>query len=397
MAEGGTRRHELDWLRVLLFGLLVPHHAAVPFSDFGRDIYGYANDALAGPGLTLAIYWSHCWRLPALFVVAGMGTWLATRRARDAGALGRRMARLLLPVAFGALLVNVAAGWALARALGEAGPLGGAVMEKGPRVMHLWFLVNLAAYTLLLWPVLGAVGRLARAVSAPRLLLVAGLAVAGTVAAAKPFGSAVAGDGYQAVWYLVVFASGVALGARHEAVLDWTARRAWWLLGAGVLTFLAEVSMLAAAGARSEALAVSFATGGWAADGVAPAFAPLPVAFALAEGANAWLWVLAALGLAARFLTRPGRWLPALTRATYPLYVLHFPVVIVGGALLTRTAWPWGLELLLLVAATYAITAMLWLGASRLGPAATLVGGRASPLNPAGPPPPSPSRRPSPR
>ena len=31
-----TRRYELDWLRVLLFALLVPHHVAVGFVDWGR-------------------------------------------------------------------------------------------------------------------------------------------------------------------------------------------------------------------------------------------------------------------------------------------------------------------------------------------------------------------------
>jgi hypothetical protein len=33
------RRHDLDWLRVLLFALLVPHHVAVGFVDWGVDIY----------------------------------------------------------------------------------------------------------------------------------------------------------------------------------------------------------------------------------------------------------------------------------------------------------------------------------------------------------------------
>ena len=52
------RRHKLDWLRVRLFALLVPHHVAVGFVDWGADIYGFVNTHLAGDGVSLFIYWS---------------------------------------------------------------------------------------------------------------------------------------------------------------------------------------------------------------------------------------------------------------------------------------------------------------------------------------------------
>ena len=53
------RRHDLDWLRVLLFALLVPHHVAVGFVDWGVDVYHFVNNQLAGSGMSLFIYWSH--------------------------------------------------------------------------------------------------------------------------------------------------------------------------------------------------------------------------------------------------------------------------------------------------------------------------------------------------
>jgi hypothetical protein len=68
------RRYELDWLRVLLFALLVPHHVAVGFVDWGVDIYRFVNNDLAGEGMSLFIFWSHSWRLPSLFLIAGIGT-----------------------------------------------------------------------------------------------------------------------------------------------------------------------------------------------------------------------------------------------------------------------------------------------------------------------------------
>lgn len=95
------RRHDIDWLRALLFALLVPYHAAVGFAAFGEEIYGFANDRLGGDGLRALLLFAHSWRLPALFLIAGIGTVLATRQ-RSIGQLGQRLARLLVPVLFGA-------------------------------------------------------------------------------------------------------------------------------------------------------------------------------------------------------------------------------------------------------------------------------------------------------
>ncbi len=116
-----TRRPELDWLRVLLFALLVPHHVAIGFVDWGADIYQFVNDRLAGDGMTLFIYWSHGWRLPSLFLIAGIGTWFLTGRGAGPRFMAARLSRLLVPALFGALVLNAAGGYAIARMTGDPG------------------------------------------------------------------------------------------------------------------------------------------------------------------------------------------------------------------------------------------------------------------------------------
>ncbi len=362
------RRHDLDWLRVLLFGLLVLYHAAVGFADFGAGVYGFANDRLGGPGLSLVIYFSHGWRLPALFLISGIGTWFATRRSAGLGVMGRRMARLMVPTLFGTFVLNLVAGLAIAWAGSDPrGLLADLTLwwrapEIG-QVLHLWFLVNLTIYTLLCWPLFLLRARIGRwRVSPPALLAILVTGVTLVAVATKPHGAALAGEGYQFPWYLGIFATGYVIGAHHEAVLDWLRRRAFWLIGAGLLTFATEIGLLIAAFSASEAYGAALASGGWAAAGIAPAYGPMEVAFAAVEGVNAFAWSFAALGLAARYLTRPGRWLDPLSRAVFPVYVLHFPVTILGLALLTRTSWAWQVDFLLLAAGTYAVTGLLaWL------------------------------------
>ncbi|MEM1130809.1 MAG: acyltransferase family protein [Pseudomonadota bacterium] len=381
-AQAPLRRYDLDWLRVLLFALLVLHHAAVGFADFGADTYGFANDRLGGDLWSLWIYFNHTWRLPALFLIAGIGTWFATSRGIGARFLASRLGRLLLPTIFGAFVLNMAAGFAIARVTGEYSGLadfirGWWLSPEPHQVMHLWFLVNLAIYTLLTWPLFLARDRLARMRVAPQRLLL-GLAVSVTLVAVllKPYGAALTGEGYQFPWYWGIFAAGYVIGAQHRPILDWTARWWWALLLAGLLGFAVEVGVLAVYSESDPLFGTYLSSGGWAASGVLPAYAVSTVIYTFAEGANAWLFSLTAVGLCARYLNRPSPGLRALTRATFPIYVLHFPLTIVGLALLTLIDWGWGLEFMLLVLGVYVGTALLYLAALRAGPAIALIGGR---------------------
>ncbi len=382
------RRYDIDWLRILLFALLVPHHAAVGFVDFGEDIYGIVNDTLAGDGLGIWIYFNHGWRLPSLFLIAGIGTAFATRRGVDWRFMGQRLWRLLLPVAFGLIFLNAIARYAIHLSLREAGPVLGPVafwfdwittLEPFD-VMHLWFLVNLAVYTLLIWPLLAVRNRIA-ACRFPAGLLLTVIIIAVTVIAVltKPWGAAIAGDGYQFPWYFGIFAGGVLIGLHAGEVLDLLARRAFWFLGLGIVTFLIEGGMLGAALERSLDYGTAIAEGGWASQELAPAYGLFEMAFASVEGLNTWAWSFAVTGLAARYLRRPTPLLAELTRAVFPFYVLHFPVVLVGLAMLTSVGWPWGFEFMLLTVGTYVATGVLYLIVRMTGPFFQLVGGRTPP------------------
>lgn len=377
-----NRRHDLDWLRVLLFGLLVLHHVAVGFVAWGADIYRFTNNAVAGDWLGLLIYWSHSWRLPALFLIAGMGTYFATGRSRGPKFIGARVARLMVPALFGTFVLNVAAGYTMASMTRE--PPGvwtfwarWLVQPEPQQVMHLWFLFNLTFYTLLCWPLFAWRRRLERMhLGTAWLLSALVLLSVAIVVLVKPHASALAGDGYQWPYYLSIFAGGYLVGARHRLVLDRVARHAYWLLAAATAVFLVKVSLLAVELDRAPEVGGALARGGWVPAGVAAAYEPLSMLHSASEAATAWLWALTALGLSARYLRQGGPALKALSRAVFPIYVLHFPLTIMGLALVAQLDWPWGLEFLLLAAAVYLLSGLLYLGADRLGPAVYLIGGR---------------------
>ncbi len=374
-----NRRHDLDWLRVLLFALLVPHHVAVGFVDWGVDIYRFVNNQLAGEGMTLFIYWSHSWRLPSLFLISGIGTYFLTRREIGLQFIAGRVGRLMVPAIFGFFILNAFGGYAIAIMTDDPRQFisfwSNWLTEPVPRqVGHLWFLFSLMIYTLICWPLFTLRIRLEDLKLSPFVLIAALVSASAlAVATVKPHAAALTGDGYQFAYYLILFAGGYMIGTRHHAVLNWAARNAWILLVTAIVLFIVKATLLAQALVIDFPAGEALAKGGWVPLGLEPQYA---TTFSMVEAATAWAWCIAALGLAARFLNKSSPLLTKLNRAVFPLYVLHFPITLVGLALIAQISWPWWVEFILLLAVVYLCSWALWRIADRFGPVAYLVGGR---------------------
>lgn len=95
------RRHDIDWLRVTAFYLLIFYHAAMIFVTWGYHIKNPETSE-----------WFETWmsflnqfRLPLLFMISGIGVYFALG-FRSAGTfMKERSRRLLIPLAFGMLAV----------------------------------------------------------------------------------------------------------------------------------------------------------------------------------------------------------------------------------------------------------------------------------------------------
>ena len=130
-SEFVQRRYDIDWLRVILFGLLIPFHVAIGvyWSTYGTDINpnmasdDMDNDELAAEENTytadsidptsMFLHWMHQWRLAALFMISGMGTAFAFKRRSWGKFLIERLQRLLVPMIFGMWTIGFAGGIAL--------------------------------------------------------------------------------------------------------------------------------------------------------------------------------------------------------------------------------------------------------------------------------------------
>ena len=94
------RKHYIDWLRVLAFGLLFLFHSWRPFDHFPWHIKNSEQSVV----FDLLTMFTHGWRMYLIFLVSGAGTWFAMKSRKDAF-VKDRIKRLIVPFIFGILLI----------------------------------------------------------------------------------------------------------------------------------------------------------------------------------------------------------------------------------------------------------------------------------------------------
>jgi surface polysaccharide O-acyltransferase-like enzyme len=356
----GTRRYDLDWVRIGAFMLLILYHVGMYYVTWDWQV----KSPHASNDIEPLMMLTSPWRLSLLFLVSGVATGYLLARHRTGHFLGERSIRLLIPLAFGMLVIvppqsylevvekvgyagNFAEFWRL-YITGFHGFCRGSDCLAMPTWNHLWFVAYLWVYTLLLYlvvrlapPVIPWLRRFAeRRLSGVGILLwpVAYLcAIRFGLAPRFPATHALVGDWYNHAMYFGVFLLGFSL-AGVGAAWATLARARWVTLGLAVLGW---AFLSAYMGAYSDN----------------PAIPPLALKliWRTIYGAEQWLAIAAVVGFAHRHLTHDNAARRYLTTAIFPVYILHQTVIVVmAHALKPSHLYP-PVEGVLLVLATVAI------------------------------------------
>ncbi|MFI9469480.1 acyltransferase [Streptomyces sp. NPDC052492] len=401
---GSGRRGELDVLRALVVVGLVLFHSALVFSP---DDDFYVKNATTTGAVTVLAGFGVVWAMPMLFLVAGLGARYSIRRRGAARFVRERLLRLGVPLVFGTVVLCPLPQWLRLRAADPGhdesyARFWGRFLTVGPdpadfpfvlrgdhfETGHLWFVVLLLTFCLLLAPLAAPLTRGAdRAADAvrrrPALLLLPALPL---VAIDALLGMEEDYAGWNRWAYLLFFAYGFAL-ADDDRVRAPTRRAAVRVGVLGVVLFAGT------------------APGFVAGDDPFTAWTPSALVTRALFGAAGWCWVLAILGL----LDRPARGprpagrgrasgvLPYLAVAALPLYVLHQPVVVAFAYGVVGWSAPAGLKYAVIVAASSATIVVLYeYGVRRWAATRWLFGMRPAPdaaeARPEPGPPPSPAR-----
>lgn len=333
----------LDALRatLILFGL--PFHAGLPYAEGAMGLM--QSDQTSG-AVGAVILLLRTFRMPTFFVVAGFFAALILKRRKPEIWIVDRLKRLLIPLAFGVLVLKLPID-ALVRAFRvETGHWIGTPLST---FYHLWFLVTLFLFCLavyatrpLLERIADALGRRLARLSRP----------AGEVAFAGLVGLAILWEiGVEALVDTRAVAALPLVGTVHVTLVY----APWFVFGYGVGRVSGGLAWFSRIAPSSLVLGAAFLALDYAV-ARSPNFEAESVAH-LAAWTGAGFYLGRALVMLAVRLPFAGA--PAVRRVVdyaMPIYMLHYPWAMIFAVVLVPAHLPGGLQFGLVVGLTAVAT-----------------------------------------
>lgn len=345
-----SRRFDLDWLRVIAFGLLIFYHIGMFYVTWGWHVKSV--HASAAPELLMMFI--NPWRLSLLFFISGIALRYAFGKTSGPRLSWSRLGRLGVPLVFGVHVVIAPQSYFQLLEIGEIEPgfwqfymaylsFDQPFSITTPTWNHLWYLVYLLVYTLLVVGLAPIFRRLMqwRPLNSARggllLVLVTPLIFVFYRFALTPYFETthdLVNDWANHANSLTIFIFGFLI-AKHDVF--------WSSVDRVFVPFLIAIVV-------SVPIFASF----WPVDRWMTINDDFIIANSLRVGRvfYAWAMIIVLCGLARKFLGKDGPVLRYLTSAVFCYYILHQTIIVVAGFYLTRLGLPVGIEFSLVAATT---------------------------------------------
>ncbi|MCE7055227.1 acyltransferase family protein [Algoriphagus sp. AGSA1] len=320
-----SRRHDIDWLRVIAIGLLLIYHVAIGFQSWGRMIGFITSDE---PWATL--WWPmallNIWRIPLLFFVSGMGVYFAMQSRTWKQLIRERTRRILVPFVFGMFTIVplhlLIWRWYYGMELKYSWAPG-----------HLWFLGNIFCYVVLLSPLFYLIRKnesgkfvtwMKHVLGKPwgLLIVLAALVAEAILINPLPF------ELYAMTWHgfvlgLLAFFFGFCFVLSGDPFWKMIQTYRWIFPIVGVLLFAYRLIQ----------------------------YSSFPPSYVLAI--ESYSWILTVFAFGSLYLKGSGKTLSYLSQAAYPIYILHMIFLYLGSTWVFPMAIPVQLQFVLVVLATF--------------------------------------------
>jgi len=350
------RRYDLDWLRVIVFALLIFYHVGMFFVPWGWHIKNnIIYDDLRWPMLFL-----NQWRLPILFVISGMGTYYALSKRNLRQFNWERFKRLGIPLFVGMVLIVPPQLYIERLANGE---FTGSYLEyyqtmafrngtypKGDISWHhLWFLPYLLLFSWVLGPLFNYLKHrpsrfitwIKRRLDSPFGLYLFVIPLYPIEALVEPFfpvTHALLGDWFTISFFILLFFFGFVLIAVGNSFWDNLSKIKYKALFTGLFCFGAQLVIWLF---FEDTTLIHFTE-------------------ALLKVMNIWSWILVLFSFAAQYLNTPSRFLSYANRAVYPFYILHQTITVILAYSLKESSLNFPIKASLLVLGTFGFSWLIY-------------------------------------
>jgi glucans biosynthesis protein C len=358
------RRNDLDWVRILAFGLLVPYHVGMYYVTWDWHV----KSPMASSALEPFMILTAPWRLLLLFFISGVATAYLKAKSLD-GFLGKRSMRLLIPLVFGMLVIvppqtyyqvveQMPSGyhdgylsfWWQYLSSSKAFCVAEGCLDV-PTWNHLWFVAYIFVYTLLL-PLTHWLPVRLKAIRIDGfgvLLLPVIYLIIVRLLLLERFESThgLVDDWYNHAQYLAIFIFGFGMASQRTF---WGSLQRFRWLSAGI-AIISAVFLFAYFSSYSD---------------THPAPDALRIFQRCIWAMQQWMVPAAIMGFAYKHWRAESPLLKKLTPAIFPLYILHQTVIVVLAHNLQPMALPPLVEGPLLIASTFTLCWLAYLIICRL-------------------------------
>lgn len=346
-----ARMYNMDWIRVIAFDLLIIYHIGMIFVPWN---YHIKNNEIS-ESFTLPMMFLNQWRLPLLFIISGMGTRYALSYKSTGLFIRERILRLFIPLLLGILII-VPPQVYLER-LNQSVHYGsyfdfyktlfqGIYPQGNLSWHHLWFIVYLLFFTLLLTPVFvyvrnnpenKIINKLQCAIEKHPLAIYSLTIplIFIEVWLYPKFGYTLAfwGDWYALAFYMILFFYGYVFVSMKATFWKLTEHKRFVFLGFAVvfaiLYFILPVTSI-------------------------------PIPKPILRIINLWSWILTLLGFSVKYLNKPSNLLSYRNEAVYPFYILHQTVLLALAFYIVKWNVSIATKFILLLISTYGITWLIY-------------------------------------
>lgn len=343
--------YNMDWIRVIAFDLLIIYHIGMIFMPWN---YHIKNNEIS-ESFTLPMMFLNQWRLPLLFIISGMGTRYALSYKSTGLFIRERILRLFIPLLLGILII-VPPQVYLER-LNQSVHYGsyfdfyktlfqGIYPHGNLSWHHLWFIVYLLFFTLVLTPVFvyirnnpenKIINKLQYAIEkypfAIYSLTIPSIII--EVWLFPKFGYTLAfwGDWYALSFYLILFFYGYIFVSIKEIFWKLTERKRYVFLGFAIVFTILYFTLLNTS---------------------------IPIIKPILRIINLWSWILTLLGFSVKYLNKPSNLLSYRNEAVYPFYILHQTVLLALAFYIVKWNVSIATKFILLLIGTYGISELIY-------------------------------------
>ena len=335
-----TRRHDLDWLRLIAIIILLFFHTGMWFNTWGWHV----KNSDTTTSFNYWMVWFHFWRMPLLLFISGAGTYMALGKRTPNQFASERFKRLFIPLVFGMFVVvppqiyyehikEYNSYWDFYKTVFDFKPYPGGSFSWH----HLWFILYLFLYSLIAIPFLKYLHsekslrfreRVYKILSRPvTILFLPAIIILITQIILRPYFPEethnLIHDWAYFTFYFLFFLFGMLCYSNPNLWESIGANRRYLLVAGlfilvpfyGIYLHFREIIHLP-----------------WDMDIIETAFDVVAIFLS-------WFTVITVIAYGQHYLNKPHPWLKYVNEGLYPFYILHQTVIISIGYYICQLDW----------------------------------------------------------